>query len=385
MTTPLWRKRAAYRFAQLLDEAEGLSRRHRVRSPHDDELTELVSLRHQLVDTAPPEIDREFRTGLRAMLVATAEREGIGSAAAEPALEPPRPPRTSSVLTRGPRTRSAVVAGVAVGAVAFAGMSTASANAVPGDALYGVKRSTERAQLALASSNVGRAQLYLDFARTRLAEARTLTGGDLDRVLEDMDRDTQAGVQLLTTAAANRRDRAALDPVDHFVVDQRQALQQLATGATGADQERVAGSLELLDEIEDRATQLRRNLDLDCPSATSVDALGPLPGACVSLPAPDALDPGTEEGPAGEVPPATDDEPVPPGAEQDAPAGTPESPAAAGDDEQPAEPGTTPDDEPDPVDEPGDEPAGEKPDEAEADDDGLLGGLNRLLGNLLGG
>ena len=48
--------------------------------------------------------------------------------------------------------------------MAVSGMSAASENAMPGDALYGVKRSTERAQLALASSEVNRGQLFLDFA-----------------------------------------------------------------------------------------------------------------------------------------------------------------------------------------------------------------------------
>ena len=74
-------------------------------------------------------------------------------------------------------------------------MSAASENAVPGDALYGVKRSTERAQLALASSDLTRGQLFLDFARNRLAEARRRQG-DSDGfagVLDDMDANTTAG------------------------------------------------------------------------------------------------------------------------------------------------------------------------------------------------
>lgn len=88
MATRLWHKRRAGRFARLLDEADGHRRCRRAPSPHDDELAALMSLRHRLVETPPPELDPESRTGLRAMLVATAEREGVGSTAAEPEPEP---------------------------------------------------------------------------------------------------------------------------------------------------------------------------------------------------------------------------------------------------------------------------------------------------------
>jgi hypothetical protein len=57
--TALWREHRAARFARRLDEA------------------------HRQAETAPPELDREFRAGLRAMLVAIAEREGIGGRAGD--------------------------------------------------------------------------------------------------------------------------------------------------------------------------------------------------------------------------------------------------------------------------------------------------------------
>src|SRR5690625_3737676 len=124
MTASLRHRRRAERFAQLLDEADG-GRRQRVRTHLDDELTELVALRHELVMSRPQvEVDREFRTGLRAMLVATAEREGIGQTTAT-AQQPQQTPARRRFI-RAPRARTAVLAGVAVGAVTFAGMSTAS-------------------------------------------------------------------------------------------------------------------------------------------------------------------------------------------------------------------------------------------------------------------
>jgi hypothetical protein len=393
MTTPLRHRRRAERFAQLLDEANGGRRQH-LRTPLDDELAELVSLRRRLLAGTPvPALDPEFRVGLRAMLVATAEREGIGAAAAPdritataPAPTPRRIPLARPV--RAPRARTAMIAGVAVGAVAFAGMSTASENAVPGDALYGVKRSTERAQLALASSDIGRGQLYLDFARTRVIEAWALAA-EVERVLEDMDRDTQQGVRLLTTAATHRNDRAALDVVDDFAAEQRTALDELADEVTGADRTRVLTSLELLDEIEERTADLRQTLGRDdCggASATSIDTLGPVPGPCVAFPAPGALDlapelteqpaPPPQSQPGGAVvtaPTEPDDDPA-------------QTPAAEPTDDAPVAPAEPAD----PAGEADPAPAEEDPppaatDEEPATDDGLLNGINRLLGNLLGG
>jgi hypothetical protein len=290
MASPLTNRRHAGRFSQLLDEANGGRRQH-LRTSYDDEVGELVALQRRLAEEIQaPELDEEFRTGLRAMLVATAQREGIG-ASADPAPTEPKPAaswsthplldtaisRLRTAFAQGPRTRTAVIAGVTVGAVAFTGMSTASENALPGDALYGVKRSTERAQLALASSDLGRGQLYLEFAETRLAEAQTLAT-DLSRVLADMDRDTSHGVRLLTTAAADRQDRAALSAIETFTAAQRTALEELAGKADSSDRAPIIASLELLDEIDARASDLRANLDRDCSAVNSIDVLGPVPG-----------------------------------------------------------------------------------------------------------
>jgi hypothetical protein len=374
--TTLRHRRRAERFAQLLDEAAG-GRRQRRRTPHDDELAELVALPSELASRdLGPAIDPEFRTGLRAMLVATAEREGIGvTAATDPPTRKPStgPHRRPLGIAGGPRARTAAIAGVAVGAVAFAGMSTASENAVPGDALYGVKRSTERAQLALASSEVGRGQLYLGFARTRLEEAQLLAS-DLERVLDDMDRDTSQGVRLLNTAAANRHDRAALDVIEAFVDDQRRPLRQLAGEVSAGDLHRVTESLELLDTIELRAQELRQSLERSCATATSVDSLGPVPADCVALPAPAILN-----------------LPAPGG-------GAPRAPHEAGSQQPAGEPAALTTPEPDPVSadsprtlldlgEPTPSPTSAEPTSEQAaddPDDGLLDGLNRLLGNLFG-
>ncbi|SCL14292.1 DUF5667 domain-containing protein [Micromonospora inyonensis] len=293
MDSNLFSRRRAERFAQLLDEANG-GRRHHVRSRVDDRLGDLVGLGRQLGAAAPPvEVDADFRTGLRAMLVATVEREGVGTTAAPTAGAGPAGRRTAAgpsprgpllppVTARRARARGAILVGVAVGAVAVSGISAASENAVPGDALYGMKRSTERAQLALASSDLGRGQLFLDFARTRLAEASEVRGdrAAFEAILDDMDEDTRQGVQLLTSTAVQRTDAAGLDAVDTFVTGQRRAVAALLDGASRAERDRTRRSLTLLDAAGQRADALRAALTCGAPQTGTTDALGPTAGSC---------------------------------------------------------------------------------------------------------
>jgi len=276
----LFSRRRAERFAQLLDEANG-GRRHHVRSKADGELTALVEVSRRLSAERPDvEPGAEFRTGLRAMLVATAEREGVGTPAktttgVRGALLP-------AITGRRARARGAILVGVAAGAVALSGISAASENALPGDALYGMKRSTERAQLALASSDISRGQLFLDFARTRLDEAASVRGDRLgfSAVLDDMDADTRQGVRLLTTVAAQRSDPVALDAVDTFLTGQRRVVSGLLDRPDHAERDRTRRSLALLDAAGKRADALREAITCGLPAPQASDALGPAPAAC---------------------------------------------------------------------------------------------------------
>lgn len=286
-------RQRAERFAQLLEEANG-GRRHHIRSRVDADLAQPLAVGQRLrtVQSAV-EVDPDFRASLRAMLVATAEREGIGATADDPLGEdavrpaaPLRGARAARSAPRAPRTRlrarGAIVVGVAVGAIAVSGMSAASENAVPGDALYGVKRHTERAQLALASSDLSRGQLFLDFARTRLAEASALGGQNVgfEDVLRDMDDDTRQGIRLLTTAAVQRRDPAALDAVDRFLDEQGQRLDDLL-GRTGrTHREPAQRSVNLLDSVQRRTDALRAALTCGAGATGRDDSLGPMPRNC---------------------------------------------------------------------------------------------------------
>nr|WP_250003350.1 DUF5667 domain-containing protein [Actinoplanes sp. M2I2] len=277
-------RRSAERFAELLDESTG-GRRHHSRGPADEQLAELVAIGSSLSAARPgARVEPEFRTGLRAMLVATAERDGIGRTATAAAAAPEEPAARAGRLRHGLlghggriRARGAIVIGVAAGALAVSGISAASENASPGDALYGVKRSTERAQLAMAGSDVTRGQLSLDFASTRLAEAASMPGNDTSfgGVLDDMDADTRKGVKLLTTSAVARKDRKPLSTIDTFVEQQRQTLSPALGRLSEANQERAQASIGLLDSVSKRAENLRTGLSCDNAVPAGADVLGP--------------------------------------------------------------------------------------------------------------
>lgn len=344
----------AERFAQLLDEANG-GRRHHTRSRLDGQLTELVTVGQQLRTVALPGVpEANFKRDLRAQLIATAEREGIG-VTARTDVEDQRAAAPWTARTPGRvRARGAIVIGIAAGTLALSGVSVASGEAIPGDALYGVKRQTEKAQLALAGSDLSRGRLYLEFARTRLSEAHAVRADatGFKAALTDMDSDTTQGIRMLITSAMARRDTSALDAVDRFVADQRMLVGQLLDGST--DREKVTGSLSLLDRIEKRSAAARTALACGAGS-NGGDRLGSVPGACANA----VTQPSRPE---QQPQPMETKENTKPGS-NGTPTGAPQASASPAVSASPAA------------------PDGET---EQAQDDGLLDELGRILGGLLG-
>jgi hypothetical protein len=314
MIGQLFHRRRAERLARLLEQADGGPRRHS-RSPVDDRVADELAIGRRL---ATLELSRDagpapaFRAELRARLVSEAKRPLVPhqsvpqQAAAQPVAPAQRRPEggriyadaspgatstrvrtggtrsgggtTTGTRARRPRrTRVAIVAGIAGGALALSGMSMASGDAMPGDPLYSMKRSTESAQLVLAGSDIDRGQAYLNFARTRGREAAVTKAdpGKLIPVLGDLDSQTTDGVRLLTSAAVSHHDATILARVDAFVADQRPVLTDLLNTVSQPDRPRARQSLDLLTAIGTRATALRKTMA--CAADGRSDALGPLP------------------------------------------------------------------------------------------------------------
>jgi hypothetical protein len=189
-------------------------------------LADLVTLARSL---APAEHtpDDAFRTALRGRLVTEA-------AARVPA---PAVPAARARPSAPSRLRQLVATVAVASVVAGVGAAAASTRALPGDALYGLKRQIESAQLALARGDLGHGRELLEQADARLTEAERLTAGEggsdpatralVERALQQMAADVTAGAADLTEAYRETGDGQAMVLLDRFVLDQRERLQDL--------------------------------------------------------------------------------------------------------------------------------------------------------------
>ncbi|MFG3341604.1 DUF5667 domain-containing protein [Glycomyces sp. NPDC048151] len=260
----------------------------------------LGGLSEQLMAASRP--SQQWQDATRRRLMAVAADEGIGvtararASAAVP--ETRRAPVLDDMFPRRPRggRRLAIVAALLTGTVAVSGVSAASGDALPGDSLYGVKRSTERAQLALAGNDLGRAQLYLEFARTRIQEASEVVGDDaaVASALSDATSELRSGTALLGEIAVESGEPAPLDYVDLFTNEHRWVLEDLVAELDGdaltAGEELVA----VLEAAAVRSVELRGALDCT-ESGGETDELGPIPGSCAK----DAVDATAPVEPSG--------------------------------------------------------------------------------------
>jgi hypothetical protein len=307
VNAPALHRRRIERYAQLLDEANG-ARRHHTRSPIDDELAYMLAVSQDLTAATPSvSPSDEFRRDTRIMLMAAAERDGIGRTAKvdTPDLFVSRPAvGRASVGTvhesaarrflprqRGPkarlttnraRTRAAILIGLAVGTLALSGISAASGDAQPGDALYGMKLQGENTQLALARTPVSKGNLYLDFARMRLSESEQTppTSSTLDSTLARMDEQTIDGAKLLFTDTVNHHNANALTSVNQFIAAQNKQLLGWEQGLPAKSPEAVRAlkSITVLGRLQVRATAIGQALN--CNSTVKIvgtDSLGPEP------------------------------------------------------------------------------------------------------------
>jgi hypothetical protein len=284
----------------------------------DPRVRELVSALATLPAPAPSDT---FRAELRAQLVAIAPRiiaesgdstiELIDVAAAEPEAAPThaaarRPRHTDSVLARlravpiGRPLRIAVAV-VATFAVLLGGAVWMSKKALPGDALYGLKRASENVQLDFAGSDTEKAKLQLAFAGNRIGEVRGLlsragVSGDgaqaggidahtanlIQSTLASADSDVTSASTLLTKQAVQKKSASPLDLLTAWAPKQLSRLQGIAQAMPdSALRDRTESSANLVTAAVTHAQQLAPRVASGCSSTATASPLGPLPiGAC---------------------------------------------------------------------------------------------------------
>ncbi len=248
--------------------------------------TPLLALAQRL-QTLPacPGPDPAYADQLRARLVAFAPV----ATTEPPAPEPPRAPHRRAVHgTRTPRSarsarsnrRSArLAAGLAVLAVLLAGISVAGSRSLPGQPFYAIKRAGEQIQLAFAFGPRADGVRHLQFARTRLSEARALLASSrslspvapgmptaagpsheeiagasslVTGILQDMNDETRAGRRDLTVAYRSGHDPALMRRLAHFASSQQQSLQQVLSELAPSAHRAAGSGLALLSQIDEQ-------------------------------------------------------------------------------------------------------------------------------------
>jgi len=248
-------KRRAEQFAELLE--------HNDRTD-DPTLAPLVALSSALQSTA--QIDGpapEFRTALRQRLVAVASVQGVGETASVGSRV-----RERAGAWRVQR-RIAIVAGSAAAVTAVAGVGIGASRSLPGDAFYGLKRTTESVQLAMAQGDEAKGKRHLEFARTRLSEVRALAAqgdalpalvpgqpgaaslpqsgsGRIADTLRAMDDETRAGATDLFLAYQHSGSTEPLTALHAFTVKQYDDLMALLPALPADVQAPAKRSLALL-------------------------------------------------------------------------------------------------------------------------------------------
>jgi hypothetical protein len=203
-----------------------------------------------------------------------------------------RPARQPARAVSGARGRFAVAAVAVLALVgSLTGMSLLlSRDALPGDALYGVKRTAEAAALGLTFGDEGKALKHLEFASARVSEIETLArrypvrdsapvGGYLT-ALTDFDNDASAGSRQLI-ALATRSDGRQLDALSAWAEQQSSRLTAVSPQLPAAARNRGTASLELLGKIATRAAALYKRMDCYQITSGSSDDVGALPSSGV--------------------------------------------------------------------------------------------------------
>ncbi len=206
----------------------------------------------------------DFASDLRARLMAEAEHVLVPSSA----------PLTLPVRQRGPRERRlAAAASVVVLVGGTAGMAAAAQQALPGEALYPIKRGLEHAEAGLSLSTAGKGQDLLNQANDRLGEVETLlSSGSLTATpqipgtLEDFTRQAQQGSDLLMASFEETQDPQTIVSVREFTAHGITLLQDLARTAPPEAQDELAAAALALGDIDRNASDLCGSCAGDLPA-----------------------------------------------------------------------------------------------------------------------
>lgn len=232
-------RRRAEGFAALVDGGSG---------PGDSRDVALLELVAELRSVPAVSPRPEFVADLRAQLLAAADEALV---ATEQRLTLPTHPRT-----RRDR-RIALAAGTLALVGGTASVAVASQGALPGDALYPIKRVLESTRTSLEADDTARAEQILDHASSRLDEARALalrndaeSRSSIPDALDDFVTQANQAADGLLGEYAETGDTAYIEDLRAFAdvsLDELAALKSLLSGDFTGDVDEATNALLAID------------------------------------------------------------------------------------------------------------------------------------------
>jgi hypothetical protein len=313
---------------------------HVIRSDQTLTVSAEADLERRLRALPPaPGPDARFRAELRTQLLAAVERGPVvDSFALDRARASVRPrPRFAPAVRRGAevllgrflhpgrRALGILSAAMAVALVITGTTYWLAQRALPGDALYGLKRAGESVDLSTKGGDVSRGSAYLSISSTRIDEAFELVkretsaaapgarhGGagisaaaplsaHVDQlvhgVLTDGDTAAVTATKLLTTASVSNRVMKPASTVTTWLPDQHSKVSDLVRRLPETASSTAGGAARKLQHdlsrIQTRVKAIAASVRCGTCRFTNSDDLGPLPCRLCPSPAPASTAPTT--------------------------------------------------------------------------------------------
>ena len=242
----------------------------------------------------------EFRTALRTSLITQA------ATVLTPVTPSPPSVRTAAAARVGSRRRMVIATAFIATTLGLGGVSSASASALPGEALYPFKRAGEQVELAFHRDLADRGAFHLELAERRLDEARQLAADGPEsaelatKAVREFELAAAAGTADLVAAFRDDNTLTSILTLNRFAARTEPLLAALATQLPDGGSVALTDARDRLETIESRSEEL-------CPTCGGLPDDGPsTPSESESSaqPAPDP-EPELAPEPEPEAPPVT--------------------------------------------------------------------------------
>jgi hypothetical protein len=210
----------------------------------------------------------EFRTALRTSLMTQA------ATVLTPVTPSPPSVRTAAAARVGSRRRMVIATAFIATTLGLGGVSSASASALPGEALYPFKRAGEQVELAFHRDLADRGAFQLELAERRLDEARQLAADGPEsaelatKAVREFELAAAAGTADLTAAFRDDNTLTSILTLNRFAARTEPLLTSLAAQLPDGGSAALADARDRLDTIETRSQEL-------CPTCGGLPDDGP--------------------------------------------------------------------------------------------------------------